>query len=275
MRTPWYEGHRHCICNTVDVSERNHISPVRKIIANHFALVATTALFVFVAIRILVVAGMQPPTALAIMSSAGAVQVTLGVMVASFWVLPALGFLIGVKWLILARGEPGQGAMGLIALSFISMILFAPWKSALMITALAIALEASDFVFERWRGINRDLVSGSGMMVLALAFFVFLASPAVWLPAEVLTVQEEDSSEHTQIVGYVLNDSEGWASILTEATRVVLRVSSTSVKQRDICAIDRRLTGPSVMSFFVRGTEVPLCSDLLVDQPAPELDPSP
>jgi hypothetical protein len=65
-----------------------------------------------------------------------------------------------------------------------------------------------------------------------LLLSVILASS--WLPPE-----EIRTTDHRDLLGYVLSTDGGWYSILTESPRYVTRLPASDVASREICHFDK------------------------------------
>lgn len=238
------------------------------LISGHVPILAATALFAFMIIKVLGIANGNAETAIAVMSSVGVAQVTLGVVVASYGLL----LLVWIYWLVWWGVEAGFRHQSI-------------WPSLIMVALVSVAVFALDSIFlgivmlagsvgtivgarflmssftHRGRTIMRSLFAFVGIT----GFLVFMSFSGQWLPTEVVVTDESDMT--SELVGFVLNDSGPWVSVLTEEGRSVVRLRSESIVERKICTLDTdKFFGPSWVEVVGHDSEpVPLCSDVLHD----------
>ena len=96
-------------------------------------------------------------------------------------------------------------------------------------------------------------------MAWALVYSVFVAGSAVWLPAEVLVVQDSV----TPLVGYVLADDAGWATVLQEDDRSVVRIRAASITERILCLPAKQSVGSALAASVLVGSDAVLCEDVV------------
>ncbi len=67
-----------------------------------------------------------------------------------------------------------------------------------------------------------------------------LVTPVMWLPPERITVGE------TVEVGYVVDIADGWATLLRERDRTVIRVRDDGIVSREVCRLGGQGIGPTL-----------------------------
>lgn len=233
------------------VDENDSVSRVEP----HLALVISGLLFVWVAIRAMVVGGLNPTVALAILAESDVLHVGLGLLVSTYSLI-LLGLLfVANKWVKERRrkGEDdyfAQVARAGMALLFVTT---APWK---MVAGAAGGFALGWLVGKwrrRWRKQRRvaDRPFMEPEAAAALFVSVLVLSTPMWLPAEMITTSS--GSE----VGYVLNIDNGWASVLLADKPEVVRLAALEIKERTVCESGRPQA--SLLSLTLGKSRLPDC----------------
>ena len=212
-------------------------SPLGILLANA-ALVATLFAFVMIAVRALVVARLDPTTAVGLVQTSGPVNVFVGTLTVT---LPHLLFLLCAA-LLLARRYLSRPlisrASTYIALAIVGTILLfvGHWTFPLGVIAMAIQIRELDDRESavRWLArVSTRFVAFVTIVFSAGFLLAFLTSPDVWLPQERLQL-----SGGGIVFGYVLEEDGRWVSILEEDDRELLFVEQDGVESREACASD-------------------------------------
>jgi len=196
----------------------------------HLGLLITTAIFVFVVLRVLIVSRMSTATALAVFATSGVFQVALGILVSSYSVVLLIVLLLFDGRRRVATRAERSSLVPLLWEAAISVVIivFVPWFPALVFLVLVVA---SEYVDRRLDSRSTpDPWNSPLVLIVTLIILSVVMAPSVWLPAEVI-----DSDESEALVGYVLADGADWTSVLLEGDRYVVRVPSDSVNSRIVC----------------------------------------
>ena len=126
-------------------------------------------------------------------------------------------------------------------------------------------IAGGSLVMPTWSEFWRWVARVAFLLLGVVGFLIFAGVGGLWLPAEIVTTQEPEVDVPARLEGYVLDDSAGWMSVLSEDERAVVRVESESVVSREVCTKGRGTTfGRSFVEFVGHdSTPVPLCNDLL------------
>jgi hypothetical protein len=79
-------------------------------------------------------------------------------------------------------------------------------------------------------GRRANVVARLMQWALAILAVLYIFSPQMWLPREVVTLQGQ-----RRVVAYVLSDDGQWASLLTDRDREIVRFPSDSLIERVVC----------------------------------------
>lgn len=197
--------------------------------------------FALLAVKVTRVSHLNAATSLALLESAGPLDVVIGSFVAH---LPLVVFVISaiVLWWVagsfvsLRAVNPGHmGAAGVLLFA----LLLLPWPFLLVL------LVVGTFRFQRSRSIDAVVDTAAarrkrrGYIVLAsVAAIVLIADSSMWLPPEIL-----ETGEGT-VVGYALSEpsnSGAWIVVLKHDTREIVHLRQSEVNERHAC----RLAGES------------------------------
>jgi hypothetical protein len=77
----------------------------------------------------------------------------------------------------------------------------------------------------------------SVLIVVGVGYSMYVVTYAVWLPHEAVVYQPVKVAKPSKalVVGYVLDSSDGWMSILRSGSRDVVRLPTDSIVSRTIC----------------------------------------
>jgi hypothetical protein len=209
----------------------------------------SVALFGFLILKVLLVARGDLLTSLAVVNSAGIVAVVVGVILSAMPILAALSMAYVIYWWISGTGRPRASTQGAVIVGTIALSgWFSPWF--LFVPTLAFALLVG--AFDRWDAPHRTAARtirgsrwavrpsrkqrgfGTGAMVLAASLMALAIGGSLftmWLPHERVVVE----GQPRPIVGYVLDNSDGWMTVLTSGARRVDRFKEDSVTSRTLC----------------------------------------
>jgi hypothetical protein len=223
---------------------------LRDVLLSHLPLILTFFIFVIVGVRLLVVARAEPTTAVAILESAGPIQVIFGMLVV---VLPAALFALPLGWLWLQdwrtrRGLPlhPRSAFAVFVLLALPALFVLPWPMYIALgLGAATGWVLSTLKRRRYSYEERLPIFVSSEYPRRARWSATTAIVAVWVVAILFTgrpwvpleeVRTEDAGRERVVVGFVLDDSDGQITVLRESDRRVLYLTSTSPPHRTICS---------------------------------------
>jgi len=257
---------RYCLSDQDQPTESAVIS---QWIRSHPTLTISLAAFLYTAFRVYEAADFDVNNMLLILRADGITPILVGVFLVQLPAELILLTLASCWWIYSAASDastaaaPGQTARlitgsrilpllvlaALISLSFVII----PWPFyAASLLLIGVSLYASHRLVHAKRsagpspasqfrqrlrdiGVLRPLLLALGLGVLSYA----VAGPAIWVDAEVIT-----TTDHGKIVGYVIDDSGQWMTILTPTWTGYLRQrnsimleENSKITQREPCAI--------------------------------------
>lgn len=203
-------------------------------------------------------------TARAVVAANGVVEVALGVLASSYWLLILLVFMILDTWRRVWKRagrdvwlvRVSQIIVGAIALLLVPLLIAGFYVGVL-------------FLFQ-WLDERREKkkpsrkaspIDNALAQVWGLVAAYFISGGAVWLPPEVLTLEAEQP-----VVAYVLASDAQWTSVLGEADRRVSIHLSSDIRTRTLCTtgIDRNPFA-LVEVILPNATDPPSCDEVLLD----------
>jgi hypothetical protein len=201
------------------------------------SVAVTSFLFAFLAIKVLWVAHGDVPTALGVFGSSPPTTVVVGGLLSGISILVAAT--LGIIFFFVLTEPLSKRAITVMLLATIGCAFLTPWKVAALSAFLGIAAGLV-------KRCKRRNVAFAGLLILGLAAIV-LISPAlmdaVWLPHEDLTLTPLTPSMPRHRVGYVLNDANGWVTLLHTGDRHIMRIPSHDVIQRSLCRLNHAPAG--------------------------------
>jgi hypothetical protein len=198
------------------------VKPLPKVLnwlENH-KITVTFLSFVFLILKVMVVAKGDIPTALGILQTAGLVTIVVGALLSG---LPLLAAAILIAQVYRAVDEPSRKAWMLTAPVLLLCIFLTPWT-----LLLASLIAGAALVRTRNHKSRVALASIAIILVTGIAAWTVLYS--VWLPHEMVTLKKGAST-----VGYVLDDNGNWISILRSGKRDIVRYREADVEKRILC----------------------------------------
>jgi hypothetical protein len=241
---------------------------VRRVYGDRATLLGA-CLFLFVAIKVLVISRFDTAVALGLVGSAGAVSVVLGslLLLAPFVAIVFWGvsiWLLSHYWFVVKMRSERNALLPMAAIAAVVAILLAPW--ALFAASILIGLQGlhhSRIIQRRhlrWveghgatplpsRMTFYAMIREEGILYLCLLSFVGLLivlSPFVWMPAERVSIDIANTSgtnpssgspkvKEVSTVGYVIEDEGEWSTLLVDADRSLLHVKTADLMTREIC----------------------------------------
>ena len=209
----------------------------------------TLLVFAFVVIKVLLAAESDTPTALAIINASGIVPVVVGAALSSLPILAAGLFVVGayrfgaIGWRVI---ETSLRNLLAFVLAAIVVGLLAPWP----VVGLGLLPFIVGLASRRWKlhperigrpfwrvDVLKQLLHISFAAILicvALVPLGWVAKDALfvmWTPREKL----ELSDDRAPLTGYVLENKEGWISLLKSEERKIVRIHSEEVIGRSLC----------------------------------------
>lgn len=234
-------------------------------------------LFGFVIARVVAVTGGNPVSSLAVVSTVGAPTVVVNTLLSAFGIL--LGFVL-LYAIVSQFLQPPRDRNWLIerAILFgvLLGILVAPWY-LLVLSVVFLALRSLNFrvlLPLKFRGRPEDMKKHEQeylhdqarslrtlprSLINIFVFFIFVSTilAPMWLPPERISIDTQPD-----LVGYVLDDSTDWFSVLTTDDRV-LRIDKDDISGREICRIERLADQETLVHLLRRSAglpeKVPLC----------------
>ena len=250
-----------CASDFHDMAEQVGASPTRTQldeVRQHPTFVATTLLFALVVARVLIVTDFRASTALAVVAAAGVVDVALGVIVSSWWVL-----VVGIYVIADARRRTtsddvtADRAFNIQSASAIFLLVLAPW---VVTAALAAFFLLSAWLDRKATAAGQPPDPWKGAKFLSLGLIALLVlMPTMWLPVEVLQREGQDDPW----VGYVLSVEDEWTSIFVEPERDVRRVRSETVTERLLCKLGTGMPENSVLGILLSDRATIECETIL------------
>ncbi len=233
------------------------------LVLEHLALAATTAVFMFVAVRVLVVVRMNIDTALAVVSTAGAVEVALAIIISSYWAVILTLYLIADAWRRRSHraGRSIKSPLNLQLFVGLMAIVFVPWTVVALFGVLSVAYGYMDAWLEKVRGIEPEPWTSSGLLAGLLVFVAFFVASNVWLPPEVIATDDLQDP----FVGYVLATDDGWTSVLEDEERTIVRIKSSLVTSRVVCTMSGEGGRGSLIEVFLEPANVVSCEEAIRD----------
>ena len=229
-------------------------TPIRDVLNQHVGLITTTFIFVFVITQVLVVSRMNVTTATTIISSAGAVDVALGVLTASYSAVILILLFAVDAWRAITNWSPFP--VYLEAGLLIAALIFVPFIGALILIAILVVFNLGDVWLERWRGVQPERWRAGGNSAIAVFLAVFLFAAPVWVPAEAIALQGKEP-----ITGYVVGMDAGWTTILVEDNRSILLTRSDEITERFVCTTDEDPPSQSVIQLVIGTSEPIRCTE--------------
>ena len=213
----------------------------------------TASVFVFITFRVLLAVRMNTATALAVVSTAGVVEVALGIAISSYWMVLLILYATCDAWRRISnrKGHRNadafllQGVLGIVAL------VVAPFWGVVAVVGLTILFGYTDRFLKSKRGIEEE----PWIMALTLFLIAFVIGQSIWLPTEVIITNEREDA----IIGYVLDADSEWISILREDDRYVERLRSDFVVYRAICTLPEGRPGFALIQLVLDSTFVFPC----------------
>jgi hypothetical protein len=237
-------------------SSERALDPVFRVtnqIAANAALM-TALLFTFLVAKVMYVARGDITTALGVFDSAGLTTVIVGGLLSSLPLVAAgvLGITIfALTFALLAlipwfRAESEfefEFELSIVVVSLVAAFacfFLATWEILIVTVAagatagLVARVAKKKMKYTKMMRIIIVVVWG----IIFVASWLFIVQPmmyAVWLPHEQLVLTEGHSSPE---VGYVLDNSNGWVSLLRSGGRRIVRIPSDYVMRRSLCHVD-------------------------------------
>ncbi len=198
--------------------------------------------FALLAVKVTRVSHLNSATSLALLESAGPLDVVIGSFVAH---LPLVVFVISltVTWWVagsfVSLRAASAGHMGAAGVLLFALLLL-PWPFLLVL------LVVGTFRFQRSRSIDAVVDTAAarrkrrGYIVLAsVAAIVLIADSSMWLPPEILETGEGP------VVGYALSEpsnSGAWIVVLKHDTREIVHLRQSDVEDAACVPLSRRVT---------------------------------
>jgi hypothetical protein len=231
---------------------------IREVLDRHIGLITTAFIFVFVVTEVLVASRMNVATATAIISSAGAIDVALGVLTASYSPVILILLFTVDAWRAITdwRPLPVYLEAGLI----LTTLVFVPLDGALVSIAILVVFNLGDVWFERRRGIRPEPWRAGGTAAITFFVAVFLFAAPVWVPAEAIAIEGREP-----INGYVVGIDADWTTILVEDDRSIMMIRSDGITERLVCTTDEDPPDKSVMQLVIGSSDPIQCTEALAD----------
>ncbi|MEX0826234.1 MAG: hypothetical protein WD184_05735 [Acidimicrobiia bacterium] len=230
-----------------------------RLVRDHPALVGTTVVFAVVVLKVLAVAEFQPGVASAILGYSDTVVVVLGVLTFTVPLMAAFAF---VRYMArpLPKDQPAR-AWELAPAPFYGAAFFYT-ATVPMLVGLVVGW-LSGFAIGRWRRSRDRAGRGSTASITALSIMLFfLAVLVVFGDAMWLSAERIDTADGEHVVGYVLDQGEGWITILIDETRLIVQIRSDDVEARRPCAADSQPRSRTISQIIGGSMGPPGCAGL-------------
>jgi hypothetical protein len=205
------------------------------------ALGVTILLFTFLALKVIVIAKGDIPTALGIFQTANPAVTAIGALLSG---LPLGGVAALLIFGYRAAKETSLESCALAAVAALACFFLTPWP--IFVASVLVGPLAGYAMRQRQRVMrapgNRWQKWGTLLILFpCLAAFVYITVVTtwrvmydVWLPHEAVTMQSGRVE-----VGYVLSDNGNWISILRSGQRRIVIYQQTQVRKRAECQLHR------------------------------------
>ena len=220
-----------------------------------WAIVVTvsTLPFLFALLRVGVVAGFNPGTAAAILTDVNPVAVVLGGVMP---LIPTLMMLL-TGWLLVVPperwwrtiksrfGVDSDAAHIVVGLLLSATITVVPWPTVALVGGVLIIAFAIRVLRPKYRWFaRRNNASGFVVAFLVSTLLVTVLSDEPWMPMETVRLEGED-----EIVGVVIGTNGNFTSLVENEERLVIRVPSSEVAERQICGTG---SSPSLLGLWLQ-----------------------
>jgi hypothetical protein len=232
---------------------------IRKLAKN--PLGATAAISAYLVVKVLIVSQGDVTTALAVLQTAGLASAIQGSLLSAIGILASgvVAFTVGrALWFMTHAIPRSHMSHELTALSWLVAALLIGG----LVTAWTVLLASVIVGIVSWgvvqtladiphpdtvskRIFSRAIALPITLAIVAAVFAgsaVYAVAYAMWLPHEVVVdptfhVVNPNYQADPEIIGYVLDDGNGWLSVLEHNKRDVLRLPSGDVTSRTVCRI--------------------------------------
>ncbi len=201
--------------------------PLAAFVLDHASLLITAASTALVAIRAMAVAGFQPETAVALLSSGGLTGLVLATIETALpMVAPAIAILL---WTESARfrGSPWLSIVWGVSLP-IALVVSLGASIGYLLLGIAAPVGVS-LIIARRRGDPTLTPVGLALLLTPAIALALIPSGRPWFPPERITIGAET------FTGYVLDESAGWTRVLVDNPRYVRIAASGSITARASC----------------------------------------
>jgi hypothetical protein len=211
---------------------------LRGVAEKHITLLITVVISFWVLLKLLAVSKFRPETAQALLQSAGATQVIMGVFLAGLATLLWSIAMLALQFWVLSTERTSPYHVAGVVLGVSGAVLITPWPFAVLYGASALILSGLALAIRRKR---RQTPDGSEMpkglrrwAILSIGFFLLLHAVGgqMWLPSERI-----DRAGQDDFIGYVVAHDGGWTTILQDQGRVVLRFPTVSITGLQLCEL--------------------------------------
>lgn len=259
-------------------------SIVRRVYGDRTTLIGA-CLFLFVALKVLVISRFDSAVALGLVGSAGAVSIVFGtlLLLAPYVAAVFCGvsiWLLSHYWFVLKMRSERNALLPVAIVAAFLGILLAPlfiFVGAILVGAQG--LHHSRIIQRRhanWTEEHGSMTIPSrmtfyrsirleGMMylcILGVVGLLVVLSPFVWIPAERVSINvaansiENPSSKPPEVrevsmVAYVIEDEGEWSTLLVDSDRTLLHVKTAELKNRVTCTANPSFTVGVLESAFV------------------------
>jgi hypothetical protein len=204
-----------------------------------YTLGVTIGLFAFLALKTLVMAKGDVPTALAILQSAPLTLVVVGALLSAF-PLVVLVFNAWVSFYIVTHPKELGGYAAFIVVLLISAVV-SPWSAYISGPIIGGLLYLACLAGSRNSKLKRVVLRWSARLVLLLVALhsIYVVMYAVWLPHEAVF----SKGNPNPTVGYVLDTGGGWTTVLVSGHRRIVLIPSDDVESRTVCVLNSSDSG--------------------------------
>lgn len=198
----------------------------------------TILLFAFLAVKVIVVAKGDIPTALGIFQDTNPAVTVIGALLSG---LPLGAVAVLVIMGYRAAEEVSVEGYALAVAAAVACFFITPWP--ILVASLIVAPVAGYTMRLRQRLTRKGWLKQATLLILipCLAVFLYVAGVTtwrvlydVWLPHEAVTLQSGRIE-----VGYVLSDNGDWISVLRSGQRRIVVYRETQVEKRAECQLHR------------------------------------
>ena len=213
---------------------------------NNVAWVTSLALAGFVVFRVERVSHGNPSTASALVHSTGVPSLALAIIAHDAGIISFLVAVLAADAATELTVAPANRQFFRVLFGLLAGIalVLAPWYLAILLILEALLVFTREATIRTLNLRSRDRRSSAATLILvafAVRSLVFVGVDKPWLPPEKFSTTSAPTSP---VVGYALDESNEWLTILVEKSRQVVRIHTKDISERTLCKVPK--SGPEL-----------------------------